>query len=167
EHLAGVLRSGLLDWLDLSSNCVMRNVCTPILIFFGTNRKREDAPEHISFGGERDKPLMLGSAFVTVPKAHGRGQLERPSYWSGLDLLRGLKEDSSSHFVISKNGVYVFNSVENFVAAMLLTRRELRRFNDHAFVFVHGYNTSVESALYRTAQIAFDLGALENGIHVP
>jgi esterase/lipase superfamily enzyme len=29
---------------------------------------------------------------------------------------------------------------------------------DHAFVFVHGYATSFEHALYRTAQLAYDLG---------
>jgi esterase/lipase superfamily enzyme len=31
------------------------------------------------------------------------------------------------------------------------------RFRDHALVFVHGYNTAFDSALYRTAQIAYDL----------
>jgi esterase/lipase superfamily enzyme len=30
-------------------------------------------------------------------------------------------------------------------------------FKDHAFVFVHGFNTSFDNALYRTAQIAYDL----------
>ncbi len=30
-------------------------------------------------------------------------------------------------------------------------------FKDHAFVFVHGFNTSFDYALYRTAQIAYDL----------
>ena len=30
-------------------------------------------------------------------------------------------------------------------------------FKDHAFVFVHGFNTSFDCALYRTAQIAYDL----------
>jgi esterase/lipase superfamily enzyme len=31
------------------------------------------------------------------------------------------------------------------------------RFRDHALVFVHGYNTAFDSAIYRTAQIAYDL----------
>ena len=30
-------------------------------------------------------------------------------------------------------------------------------FADQALLFVHGYNVTFESALYRTAQIAFDL----------
>jgi esterase/lipase superfamily enzyme len=31
------------------------------------------------------------------------------------------------------------------------------RYKDHAIVFVHGYNTSFDHAIYRTAQIAYDL----------
>ena len=30
-------------------------------------------------------------------------------------------------------------------------------FKDHAVVFVHGYNTAFDYAVYRTAQIAYDL----------
>ncbi len=32
-----------------------------------------------------------------------------------------------------------------------------KTYKDHAFIFVHGYNTSFDYALYRTAQIAYDL----------
>jgi len=31
------------------------------------------------------------------------------------------------------------------------------RFKDHAIVFVHGYNTTFDNGIYRTAQIAYDL----------
>jgi esterase/lipase superfamily enzyme len=33
-----------------------------------------------------------------------------------------------------------------------------KTFKDHAFVFVHGFNTTFDNALYRTAQITYDLG---------
>jgi esterase/lipase superfamily enzyme len=36
--------------------------------------------------------------------------------------------------------------------------RDTDDFKGHAFIFVHGYNVSFENALYRTAQIAYDLG---------
>ena len=32
-----------------------------------------------------------------------------------------------------------------------------QRYKDHAIVFVHGYNTSFDHAVYRTAQISYDL----------
>ncbi len=32
-----------------------------------------------------------------------------------------------------------------------------QRFKDHAVVFIHGYNTSFDFAIYRTAQVAYDL----------
>ena len=35
--------------------------------------------------------------------------------------------------------------------------RDSKLFKDQAVVFVHGYNTSFDNALYRTAQIAYDL----------
>ncbi len=34
---------------------------------------------------------------------------------------------------------------------------ESANYKDHAFIFVHGYNTSFDYAIYRTAQIAYDL----------
>lgn len=60
---------------NVPNDCGSKDICTPILILFGTNRKREDIREHASFGAERDKELTFGSALVTVPIAHGRGQL--------------------------------------------------------------------------------------------
>jgi pimeloyl-ACP methyl ester carboxylesterase len=148
-------------------DCVSRDVCTPVLILFGTNRQRQDTLEHISFGPERGKQLALGTALVTVPKSHGRGEVERPSYWDLWDLLTGLKQDPRRHFVIAKDGVRIFESTADFINEMRSTRQGLHQFRDHAFAFVHGFNVSFEDALYRTAQIAFDLGARVNGVYEP
>lgn len=43
---------------------------------------------------------------------------------------------------------------------MALVRERIgaaKRFKDHALVFIHGYNTSFDLAVYRTAQIAYDI----------
>lgn len=46
---------------------------------------------------------------------------------------------------------------EDFLALVRERLFASTRFKDHALVFVHGYNTSFDNALFRTAQIAYDL----------
>jgi esterase/lipase superfamily enzyme len=139
-------------------DCIVSGQCTPITVFFGTDRTREDTERHKSFGAGRGRELELGSALLTVPKSHGRGQVERP-------LWDFFKEDPTKHFVIAKDGVTIFSSVEDFIARIKAERGTLAAFNDHAFVFVHGFNVTFEGALYRTAQIAYDLGTTIDGVH--
>jgi esterase/lipase superfamily enzyme len=143
-----------------SRDCIEVNKCTPVTVFFGTNRGRQDTARYNSFGPERSQELSLGSATITVPKSHGRGQIERPG------LFDWSNEDPTKHFVIVKDGVTVFVSVADFVARMRQERARLTNFSDHAFVFVHGFNVTFEGALFRTAQIAYDLGGVVDGANV-
>jgi esterase/lipase superfamily enzyme len=55
--------------------------------------------------------------------------------------------------------------VKDFIARIKAERNTLAAFNDHAFVFVHGFNVTFEGALFRTAQIAYDLGKVVDGTH--
>ena len=48
-------------------------------------------------------------------------------------------------------------SKEDFLSLVRERLANSRTFKDHALVFVHGYDTSFDNALYRTAQIAYDL----------
>jgi esterase/lipase superfamily enzyme len=48
--------------------------------------------------------------------------------------------------------------VDDFILAAQQELKEHSAFKDHAFVFVHGFWTTFDDALYRTAQIAYDLG---------
>jgi len=52
----------------------------------------------------------------------------------------------------------VFGTEQEFLSAVAAFMKDAGDFKDHAVVFVHGTNTTFEYALYRTAQIAFDLG---------
>jgi hypothetical protein len=76
----------------LNKDCVASGQCTPITVLFGTDRTREDTERHKSFGSGRSQELALGSALLTVPKSHGRGQIERPSIW---DLYKGIQRSTS------------------------------------------------------------------------
>src|SRR5262249_13325812 len=57
------------------------------------------------------------------------------------------------------DGIKLYSTEREFLAAVAANMKQSGNFKDHAFVFIHGVNTTFEFALYRTAQIAFDLGS--------
>jgi len=140
--------------------CEARNICTPVRVFFGTDRRRADTAERVSFSGERARQLQLGVAVVTVPKAaeRKRGEIPRPT-WFERNVLRVPPDgDPARHFTILRDGFTIYGSSDAFLDAVARHISEAGAFKDHAVVFVHGYNTTFDQALYRTAQISYDLG---------
>jgi esterase/lipase superfamily enzyme len=117
-------------------------------VFYATDRNRLSYTP-LSYGGERDqaRQLHLGRIDVSVPRDHQRGQVERPTIWT---LWR---EDPNKHFVI-------VNAAEQPYDEFYRQLRDVvgKSQRKEAFVFVHGYNVAFESAVYRTGQIAYDLG---------
>ena len=63
-------------------------------------------------------------------------------------------EDPKRHFTIQELKAL---SKEELVALIRDRLRASRNFQDQALVFVHGYNNLFDDALFRTAQIAYDL----------
>ncbi|MEQ1695025.1 MAG: alpha/beta hydrolase, partial [Hyphomicrobiaceae bacterium] len=138
--------------------CVDANVCTIVDVFFGTDRKQTEVPGRIGFGGDRAGKLQLGHAFVTVPKAQRvKGAIPLPSLWDRW--VRGVppEGDPARHFTIPKNGVTVYATEADFLAAAKNHIAGAGDFKDHAFIFVHGFYVTFDNALYRTAQISYDL----------
>ena len=129
-------------------------------LFYGTSR--EDGPERqpqgvkmASFGPAphpKDE-LTVGRATVTVPlEGRNVGQLNRPEY--RVLSLSYEEEDINRHFTLFR--------VENldqagFIAAAKAARKTSGNLKDHALVFVHGYNVSFDDALFRGAQLSFDM----------
>jgi esterase/lipase superfamily enzyme len=141
------------------SPCITSTVCTPVAVFFGTNRERKDEGGRIQFTQNRGEAPILGQATVTVPRAYRKkGEIPRPSWWDLARLANPYKEDPARHFTILDGATKVYAGADEFIAAVKAAMAEAGSFKDHAFVFVHGYNVSFENALYRTAQIAYDLG---------
>ncbi|HEY7297854.1 MAG TPA: alpha/beta hydrolase [Xanthobacteraceae bacterium] len=102
----------------------------------------------ISYSGERG-PLTFGAASVRIPEDHKIGRIELPGSWSlfGLTLWTS-SSDEREHFVIKR---VVPLSEDTF-------GQVVRAKGAHtALVFVHGFNTTFEDALYRNAQIVWDL----------
>ncbi|MEM7777237.1 MAG: alpha/beta hydrolase [Pseudomonadota bacterium] len=127
-------------------------------VFFGTDRAKDPLRVVIpGYNAERGKRLELGRALVSIPKQHQVPDIERPWVYklpfTKLVIYRE-KEDPQKHFTLRAVQV-----VDNTTFIDLIKRRlnTATSFADHMLVFVHGFNTSFDDALYRTAQIAYDL----------
>jgi len=126
-------------------------------VFYGTDRDHEPNPKRLSYNSDRAHRLELGRALVTVPKIHQIPQIERP--WAiripYFDVtIYEQAEDPKKHFTLQEIKSLTKSDFLNLVRARLAGSNA---FKNHAVVFVHGYNTSFDNALYRTAQIAYDL----------
>jgi esterase/lipase superfamily enzyme len=126
-------------------------------VFYGTDRLRTDGPKRPAYGSERARRLELGRALVTVPAAHRVPTIERPfalrvPYFQFV--LYEQDEDPRKHFTIKEMKPL---SHDEFLALARARIAASRAFRDQALVFVHGFNTAFEHAVYRTAQLAYDL----------
>lgn len=124
-------------------------------ILFGTDRNQTSTGDRIAFGANRAGKLTLGQSTVTIPKDHDRGIVERPWEFSvvGITIYKQ-KEDPAKHFTVQKIGVL---SEEDFVAATNEQLRGSQTYRGQAAIFIHGYNNDFDTALYRTAQMAYDM----------
>ena len=126
-------------------------------VFFGTDRSSLIAAARIAYDSNRAKRLELGRALVTVPRSHEVPNIERP--WAyRLPLTKIViyteAEDPKKHFTVQEIKALSEAEFLNLVKARLGTSSA---FKDHAIVFVHGFNTTFDTAVYRTAQISYDL----------
>ncbi len=126
-------------------------------IFYGTDRQRTSNTTRVMYDWKRGRRLELGQALVTIPKKHEVPMVERP--WAlkipYLEItLYEEDENPKEHFTLKE--IKALTKAE----FLELVRQKLaasERFKDHALVFVHGYKTKFDNAIYRTAQIAYDL----------
>lgn len=125
-------------------------------VFYGTDRAADSTGPRVIYSAARGYELRLGQAFVTVPKSHEVPNIERP--WNFTvpytSIVIGQSEDPEKHFTIEK---IVPLSKADFLRLAGERMAAATRFRDRALVFVHGFNTSFDVAVYRTAQIAYDL----------
>jgi esterase/lipase superfamily enzyme len=119
-----------------------------IPVFFATDRNRVSFTP-LMYGGDRERSrhLHLGRIDVSIPVDHHEvGNVERPDVWT---LWR---EDPTKHFIIVKATEQPY--ADYYADVQRVVEHSRRR---EAFVFVHGFNVTFESAVYRTAQMAYDL----------
>ena len=97
--------------------------------------------------------LSYGVAAVRIPEAHEPGTIELPSEWRLFGVEFGSKPDDSKYFAVKRLAAIALEDWKNLVKK----QTELSGENT-ALVFVHGFNTGFEEALFRNAQIVWDLG---------
>jgi esterase/lipase superfamily enzyme len=126
-------------------------------VFYGTDRNKTTSLQRISYTAERAKRLELGRALVTVPKVHQVPVIERPWVYklpfTSIVIMRE-KEDPAKHFTLKELTALSEDDFIKLVRTRLLTSD---RYKDQALIFVHGFNTSFDFAVYRAAQLAYDL----------
>ncbi|MGD9783154.1 MAG: alpha/beta hydrolase [Hyphomicrobiaceae bacterium] len=130
---------------------------TVVPVYYGTDRERAANDKRLDYASGRGRRLELGRAMVTVPKEHEVPQIERPwaikiPYFNVT--IYEQKEDPKVHFTMQDIKALSEAELLDLVKQRLA---KSARFKDHAFVFVHGYNTSFDYAIYRAAQIAYDI----------
>jgi esterase/lipase superfamily enzyme len=103
------------------------------------------ATPNISYSGERG-PLTYGAASVRIPEDHKIGHIELPSSMKLFGIK--LSPNEREHFII-KSVV----SLPEYEFDQIIREKNAKS----ALVFVHGFNTTFEDALYRNAQIVWDL----------
>lgn len=119
-----------------------------VSVFYATDRNRLSS-QPVSYGTQREptERLHFGRFDVSIPKAaHDKGQIERPTIWSWY------REDPNKHIYIMRRFEQTHDTFYRELSGLVSdsTRK-------HIFVFVHGYNVPFEDAIFRTAQVAYDL----------
>jgi len=119
-----------------------------VKVFYATDRKKTSS-EPLEFGSDRDDgPLHFGAFKVSIPRDHHLADIERPSIWHFE-----FREDATKHFIIVERTA---KTEGNFYKEVVDTVAHCPE--KQAFVFIHGFDVGFEDAIYRTAQIAYDLG---------
>lgn len=113
-------------------------------LFVATTREKSEKPREI-FDGDRSSELAFANVEITVPRDHKVGQIERPK--------RGAKPDPSRYFTAESVSVYSGESA--FVDAL---RKDIASHEGRVLVFIHGYRTAFDGAVYRATQLVNDSG---------
>ena len=126
-------------------------------MFYGTDRDSKPTDKRMNYDFDRAKRLELGRAMVTVPKVHEVPNIERP--WAYRIPLTSIviyqeTEDPKKHFTMQEVKAL---SRDDFLALVKARLAASNRFKDHALVFIHGFNTTFDFAVYRAAQMSYDL----------
>jgi esterase/lipase superfamily enzyme len=116
-------------------------------LLYATNR--QPSFDDLYYSGERSDTISHGTVSVRVPESHRIGKVELPLKLHLFSLtLYEQPLDPEKHFVINSIDVRTLDDWKNLVSASE---------QKSALVFVHGFNNTFRNAVYRTAQIMWDL----------
>lgn len=121
--------------------------------FFATDRnvKITNNVSTLDTSAPRSGILSYGVAGIRIPEDHEPGKIELPSEWHFLSFDYKSATDETKHFSIKRLAATSYDDWKELV------KRQADQSQNHALIFVHGFNTGFEDALYRNAQIVWDL----------
>lgn len=141
--VAGCANSGSRELLTATSRPAPANaIAGKHDIFIATTRARADDKLEV-FSGRRSPQVDYARVDVTVPVDHKIGEIER---------RKGSVGDPARYFTATDLTVY------SEAAYQKALREDIRRNDGRALVFIHGYRTGFDSAVYRLTQIVHDSG---------
>ncbi|RTZ17280.1 alpha/beta hydrolase [Vibrio aquaticus] len=117
-------------------------------VYYATTRSVETEQQGVFYNGDRDiqTPLHVGKANVSIPRNHQKGQIEQP-----LLSLKWLKQADSHVLIQSVNEL----SLDDYWQSLPIESGK-GQWQDSVIIYVHGYNVAFQSAIKRTAQMAYD-----------
>jgi esterase/lipase superfamily enzyme len=132
----------------LSGDCRAEFTGTCYPVWFGTDRKPIDARDPaLGFGSEPDTRLHYGKRMVRIPYSHRPGELGSPLW---RRLLTGVDDRITVDPAIALSADAFTRDVRGFLSTLDPADRNV-------LVFIHGFNTTFDSAAKRAAQLGFDL----------
>ena len=120
-----------------------------VRVYYATDRKFEAEKETYGWQPNRAAPhLSYGSVLVSVPEKRMLGEVQETPWW-----YFNFSRNASKHMFIQERQRW---SHRDFFTAV---KKSLSASPDRqaAFIYVHGYYNSFDSAALRTAQMAVDL----------
>ncbi|MGB3387893.1 MAG: alpha/beta hydrolase [Pseudaminobacter sp.] len=113
-------------------------------IFVATTRAKATNVREV-YAGERSPTVTFAEVSMTVPAIHEAGAIERRK--------QNQRPDPARYF--TAESITTFNSSDAFSNSL---RADIAARGGRALVFIHGYNTTFDSAVYRLTQIVHDAG---------
>lgn len=112
-------------------------------IFVATTRHKAERREEV-FDGRRSPQVSYAKVDITVPAIHKTGEIERRNKNQPADPAKFMVAESVTAY-----------DEPAFAKAL---RADIARNGGRALVFIHGYNTAFDGAVYRMTQIVHDAG---------
>jgi len=122
-----------------------------VVDFLFTTTRKQGPPSNgnVTFTSERNPDVILGAASIRIPEDHKIGRIELPTMWEKLGLtLFEASTKEQRNFTIRKVTTLTPDQWEGIIKA---------KAPKTALIFVHGFDNTFEDALFRTAQIVWDL----------
>jgi esterase/lipase superfamily enzyme len=118
---------------------------SPVNIFVATTRAKGAGDTLSMFSGDRARDTHFADITVSIPPSHQSGEIE----WPGRSA-----DPRVSFTTVSRD----FVTDQGFLASVRQALARRPKADRSILVFIHGYNTKFEEAVFRFAQIVHDSG---------